>query len=362
MLFGTRPSTMHAIVASWSPDMHRCLAISVPLLALCAAAPVLAATTIQQVLPTVYEAGHFYAVPETSTGQQLTLFVDTGGPGAGGMYWINSATTKRLHLKTRPCGPHATGAVADIPTWRAGHGLPPPLPGPCGTAIMVHQRGAQFSSLAADGGLGAGYFPGRTWIFDYPAHRLSLEGAAWHPSAGAHATALGFPRDAQGHETSGFPRIVIHVDGQPINMLLDTGATAHPTPAGEAASHTPTVNGYGVTSYIVKSTFDRWRREHPDWRVVQNGDDLGGPGHTEPIIEVPKVEIAGWSVGPVWFTERADKKFTQMMSSMMDRTVYGSAGANLFRHFVMTIDYPAAKAYFRCVRGCVAAPTPPPAP
>ncbi|HEX7326403.1 MAG TPA: hypothetical protein VF292_13795 [Rhodanobacteraceae bacterium] len=57
--------------------MHRCLAIAVPLLALCASVPTVAATTSARVLPTVYEAGHFFAVPETTSGQRIKLLVDT---------------------------------------------------------------------------------------------------------------------------------------------------------------------------------------------------------------------------------------------------------------------------------------------
>lgn len=114
------------------------------------------------------------------------------------------------------------------------------------------------------------------------------------------------------------------------------------------------MNGEGVTSYIVRSVFERWHEQHPDWRVVKNGDDLTGPTS---IIEVPKVEIAGWTVGPVWFTERPDSNFHKFMGQWMDKKSDGAVGGNVFRHFVMTIDYPGATAYFRCVDGCKAAET-----
>jgi len=64
------------------------------------------------------------------------------------------------------------------------------------------------------------------------------------------------------------------------------------------------------------------------------------------------VEIAGSRIGPVWFTHRPDAAFHDMMSSMMDARVEGAIGGNVFRHFVMTVDYPGAAAYFRCVRSC----------
>jgi hypothetical protein len=211
-------------------------------------------------------------------------------------------------------------------------------------------------SYDADGQLGAGYLPGRVWTFDYPAQRLTLESAGWHPDPASHPTALGFPRNAKGELASGFPRITIRVDGQPLDMLLDTGATAHPTAAGAKASGTPTVGGYGVTSYITASMLEHWHRAHPDWRVVDKGDDLFGAQRATRLIEVPRVWVAGWSAGPVWFTERPDRAFHVFMSSMMDKQVEGAVGGNVLGHFAMTIDYPDAKAYFRCVTGCTVSP------
>ena len=288
-----------------------------------------------QTIPTAYEAGHFYAIPETVSAQNLRLLVDTGGGGGSGMYWITAAAAKRLSLKTRSCrlGKFSV-TVADLPTFKAGDGLPPLLNSPCGRSLMVQSGPSQ----GMDGQLGAGYLPGRVWTFDYPARRLSVQKASWQPSTSAHPAKLGL--------ASGFARITIRVGGEPIQMLLDTGATAHPTPAGENASHTPTVNGYGVTSYIDQSVFKRWHKAHPKWRVVPDGDSLYGPE----IIEVPRVEVAGWSVGPVWFTVQS--RIAAYMSQYTDRPIKGALGGNVFRHFIMTIDYPRSVAYFQCATGC----------
>lgn len=328
--------------------------------ALAAGGAAATSATAAQVLPTVYEAGHFYTVPETRDGQRLKLLVDTGGGGGGGMYWISKAAANRLHLPVTDCakgGGHMT--VAPLPGYRAGHALPPPDHGVCGAVVMVQD--VPSDGISGDGQLGAGYLPGRTWTFDYPARRLTLEGRGWHPDHTAHATPLGFPHDARGRQATGFARIVIHVDGQPLDMLLDTGATAHPTAAGEKASGTPvTAQGYGVTSYITTGMLERWHKAHPDWRVVENGDDLR-PARPSRLIEVPRVEIAGWSVGPVWFTEQPDAAYHTFMAQWMDKPTEGTVGGNVFRHFSMTLDYPRETAYFRCVTGCTAA-TPPPAP
>lgn len=316
-------------------------------------APVaIAATPSGRTIPTVYEAGHFYAVPQTVGGEKLRLLVDTAGGGGAGMYWITAAAAKRLGLKTRNCTlGEALFPVADVPDYAPGRGLPPPLANrsPCGEALMIQAR----DYSGGDGQLGAGYFPGRIWTFDYPHRRLAVEDSSWQPKAGAHAVKLGFPRDEQGEATSGFARITIRVAGKTIDMLLDTGATAHPTKAGEKASGLPTVHGEGVASYITHGVFEHWHAKHPEWRVVIDGDDLFGAQHAARIIEVPRVEIAGWSVGPVWFTERADANLDQFMQ-WMDKKPDGAVGANVFRHFVMTIDYPDATAYFRCVDACEA--------
>ncbi len=302
-----------------------------------------------QVIPTVYEAGHFFAVPETADGQRLRLLVDTGGGGGGGMYWISQAAAQRLQLTTRTCAVGDEKAlVAPLPRFKAGRGLPLLGSGPCGAALMV-VAGAPDTD---DGQWGAGYLPQGTWTFDYPAQRLTLQGKGWQPAPAAHKVALGFPHDEDGHRASGFPRLSIRVDGQPLDMLLDTGASSYPTASSVKVSGTPTVHGEGVTSYITTTIFERWHAAHPEWRVVEHADDKVAAKPLERIIEVPKVEIAGWTVGPVWFTEQPDRAFHVFMAQFMDRPTEGAAGGNIFQHFAMTLDYARESAYFRCVRGC----------
>lgn len=311
-----------------------------------------AAAATAQVVPTDYQAGHFYATPRTTGGQSLHLVVDTGGGGAGGMYWITAKAAERLHLSPSPCKADASIKVVPAPTFASGQGLPAP-DGPCGRSVMVNKL-----PFDLDGQLGAAYLGKGIWTFDYPAHRLVAEGTGWKPPGKAHATPLGFRKSAGPGVDLYFPRIVARVDGQPIDFLLDTGATAHPTAAGKQAAGTETVHGAGVTSYITTSQLDRWHTAHPDWRVVAKGDDLGGPAHPSRLIEVPSLVIAGWTVGPVWFTERPDGAFHQYMAKMMDKPTEGALGGNVFRHFRMTLDYPHATAWFDCARGCQNASAP----
>lgn len=308
-----------------------------------------AAMSTAQVVPTRFEAGHVYATPRIASGQTLRLLVDTGGGGAAGMYWITAKAAARLHLAVSPCRADAAIQVAPAPVFAAGQGLPAP-DSPCGRSVMVIDQ-----PFGDDGMVGSHYLGTRTWTFDYPGRRLVIEGDGWKPAAGAHATPLGFRRDTASGVDLHFPRITVRIDGQPIDFLLDTGATAHPTAAGRKASGAATVHGEGVTSYITTGQLDRWHAAHPDWRVVTRGDDLFGPAHVSRLIEVPKLVIAGWTVGPVWFTERPDHAFHNYMAQMMDRPTEGAIGGNVFRHFRMTLDYPKATAWFDCVRGCRAA-------
>ena len=98
-----------------------------------------------------------------------------------------------------------------------------------------------------------------------------------------------------------------------------------------------------ATSFIVATRFDQWRQRHPDWRVVENAD---ANAKGEPMIQVPLITVAGYTVGPVWFTRRPDKNFHQFMSQFMDRTVEGALGGSALRFFRLSVDYPNAVAVF----------------
>lgn len=311
-------------------------------------------TQSRVLIPSVYESGHVYATPETVDGKSLRLLVDTGGGGSKGWYMLDSAAAQRLGFATKQCGSDEE-SIDVIPAiaWREGKGIPILTPPPChSVALVIKGFGKQLDN--ADGMLGAGYLSSGIWTFDYPGKQLWLESSGWRADVKAHRDALGFQRDASGSATTGMARITLQVDGQPLQMLLDTGATAKPTAAGQQASGTPTTAGYGVTSYITSSMLERWHQQHPDWRVVSDGDGLFGDRFHARLIEVPTLVIAGWTIGPVWFTERPDPAFHTYMSTMMDQPIEGAVGGNVLAHFTMTIDYPAAVAWFACT-DCVAA-------
>lgn len=322
------------------------------------------ATTPASNVPVSFEADRIFAVPQTNDGHTLKLWVDTGGGGANGMYILTAGTVQRLHLKNRVLTKNGKPVkeegmvirLAELPVFKADKSVPQPA-GDHPKALVIPSfdlPGEPPSDV--DGMLGAAYLVAfrRAWTFDYPGYRLILESAGWQPDAAAHSASLGFPKDANGRYSTGFARIGIHVDGRALDVLLDTGATGFPTPAAvEAQGGSAIVR---ATSFIVSSQLERWHAEHPEWRLIGHADRLAMKGKAMRAIEVPHIEIAGWRVGPVWFTERPDSNFHDEMSSGMDKRVEGAVGGNVFRQFQVTLDYPRATAWFRCKRNCQ--PTP----
>ena len=154
---------------------------------------------------------------------------------------------------------------------------------------------------------------------------------------------LGFQVDQHGKRTMHFPRMAIEVDGETLEVLLDTGAEAQLST--HAAAYFGEEQGTSIgTSFIVQSVFDKWVNEHPEWTVVTAANPIRG--HAYPMIEVPEVGIGRHVVGPVWFTVRPDSAFFEYMSSMMDQTVHGALGGSGLQYFRLVLDYPNAKAFF----------------
>jgi len=293
-------------------------------------------------IPTTYEAGHFFVHLHTQDGRSLRLVVDSGGAGGSGLYVLEPKAVKRLQLPEIRCSSFDSETpLYALPAdrWK---GIPDAPGTPCGATALAARTGLG----QGDGNLGAGYLPAFTWTFDYPARALWLESPDWRAPAGMRGLPMFFPRNARGQRAAGLPRIQLDIAGQTLSFLLDTGATAKPTAEGLTASGIETFNGFGVTSYITTSILERWHREHPEWRMVNNGDALMGSR----IIELPALDVAGWRIGPVWFTERPDGAFdeTSGISQYMDAEVVGAIGANVWQRFTMTLDYPHATVWLSC--------------
>lgn len=269
----------------------------------------------------------------------LRLYTDTGG----GSLIVSRAAASRLHLKIMPINdPEAKAELGPDAAAILPPELASPLP-PLPARAFLAQRAAQIPSWPeqGDGFVGAKWFEGGIWTWDYAHHKLRREAPTWAPSSNAHGTSLGFKTEKDGTRPTNFARIEVELDGRKIPMLLDTGAETMLSSAAldQIGDHGPALRS---TSMLRASDFDRLHQTHPTWPFIANAQ----LATNAPMLLVPFVEIAGIRSGPIWFTRRSDEVYAKFMSQMMDSPVQGSIGGNAFHSMIMTIDYPKAKAYF----------------
>lgn len=281
-------------------------------------------------LPVVVENDRWFLHTKTADGAELRMYLDS----AGGMY-LNAAGAERLKLaSTHMETPEGAMEVVTFPQLADVR-----IPRPKLAQLPVRARSAVDD---ADGMFGAPWFAGHVFTFDYPHRRLVLQRAFPQVEA-AHVIEVGYPRDAEGDPTMPYGRIQMTVDGQTFDMLLDTGATVSLTEAARQAL------GGGparrATSFITQTVFDRWRAAHPEWRVIE-GADRAFQGAPLPMIEVPSVTVAGFDVGPVWFTWRSDRAFHVEMASLMDKPIEGALGGSAFHSLRVTVDWIRGRAAF----------------
>jgi hypothetical protein len=275
-------------------------------------------------LPVRYAEGLIYAEPVTVRGEKLSFLTDTGG----GLF-VTRGCAQRCGMVPAPL---PGTSRARLPAFRPDAWIPEPTGGEKWLALVDGE---------GDGMLGQRWFAGGVWTFDYPARKLILCRTPFTPTEAMarHAVPLWF-RSAWGLRTANHPRFVVTVAGQAVDALLDTGATVWLSPEAfkVLGDKRPAER---ATSFVSADLFQSWRQAHPGWRVIEKGCEKTG----EAMIEVPAVDVAGLSAGPVWFTRRANENYT-WMSSFTDRPIAASVGGNFLGHFRVTLNYPLATAYF----------------
>ncbi|MDQ6691055.1 MAG: hypothetical protein M3Z18_11155 [Gemmatimonadota bacterium] len=294
-------------------------------------------------IPTRYDEHRFYVTPVTTGGDTLAFILDSGIASD----LLSTEVAARLRLPREPMVQGAdTLWLAALPALSPAASIPAPDPaGPLQGRFLVVPLAGQglLIARAGDAGvIGSSWLGNRVWTFDYPGRRLLLYpiGARPLPLA-AHQVALGFAADAVGRRTSGLPRITVQIDGDSLDMLFDTGATMNVSDSALAALADGRPSRR-AGSFVVESVFERWRRHHPEWRVIEGAEVPTGFA----MIEVPQLEIGGYRVGPAWFTARRDRDYHRAMDHLMDRPVVGSLGGSALHFFAVTIDYPRAVASF----------------
>jgi hypothetical protein len=290
-------------------------------------------------IPADFRAHRIYATPVTADGDTLRLYTDTGG---GRLPILLKSTVDRLGLpRTDTLSRGGRRApLTRFPTFRSSASIPPPQT----NQIAVLPAGRQVRLLALeDGMLGQSWFAGRTWTFDYDAKHLELHPTPPKPPAPTHTVDLGFRTDSTGRRVSNHPRIEATIDGTTHSFLFDTGATTVLTDSVHATLGGPKRRG---SSFIVASLFDRWRTAHPDWKVIRGASPYR---RGTPLLRLPSVTVAGYTVGPVWVERRPAQAFHQMSASM-DQPIQGVLGGSLLQYFRVTISYPEAWASFEHVQ------------
>jgi len=190
-------------------------------------------------------------------------------------------------------------------------------------------------SIRFDIFLGQNFFMGKAWTFDYIHQQIWVNTPLPASEAGKpNVQKIGFKKNGNNENVFGHGSMQIEVNGEVIDVLFDTGASMPLTEAGKKALHTneKTIAG----SFIARSIFDKWRKEHPDWKYYEKADRLGGGSD---VIEVPVIKIGGYEVGPVLFAKRPDEAWSENMISTMDKVVKGAIGGSALQYFKVTVDY-----------------------
>jgi hypothetical protein len=191
-----------------------------------------------------------------------------------------------------------------------------------------------------DGFVGAGWYASKVWRLDYIKGEVAYSTKLTNIPK-TNAIPLGFKVES-GKRITHQPSMSIEIDGKVHRMLFDTGATVWHS---ETAKKELGLKGspFCAASFIRRSVFDDLQKKHPEWKVIKAGDKFSGGSD---LIEVPAIKVGQETVGPIWFAARKEAIYEWYSKEFMDQNIDGAIGGNVFKHFVITIDYPKAMLYF----------------
>jgi hypothetical protein len=292
-------------------------------------------------IPTRYEEHRFIALPISESGVQLSFFTDS----AGGLFIFDTAAEK-LKLTITTLNETGEGKqpsrFALLPSFNSKALIPTPLGTENGRLFVMAHKGAPATLASYDGMLGQQWFAGRSWTFDYPNKQLFWRATGDLPKTDAtHQVKLFFQTNSLGKRLTNFARIPVEVDGEMIDFLFDTGAT-NLLPEDVLKMIGDGRPAERATSFLTKSQFEKWKQKHPEWRVLENIKTLTGTA----MIQVPKIKIGGFAVGPVWFTVQPDRAFHEYMAQWMDKPTEGAIGGSALYALRVTVDWTNAIAVF----------------
>lgn len=176
---------------------------------------------------------------------------------------------------------------------------------------------------------GQDFFMRRAWTIDYINQQIWVNTPLQAGQPGVQK--IGFKKNSRGENVYGHASTTMEVDGEVLDMLFDTGATMMLSENGKKLLNT--TNNTIAGSFIAASVFDKWHSKHPDWKYYEKTD------HDADAIEVPKVKLGAYEVGPVLFSKRPDEAWSQGMIQSMDKVVKGAIGGTAFQYLRIVIDY-----------------------
>lgn len=290
------------------------------------------------ILPAKFIENRFIVQPKTLDGLTIQLFTDTGG----GCFITTEAAKKANLFVSEGVVDGVDTKLAEPPIFQNSNWIPPLMMKGETAKYPVIDPDPFYFGKDLDGMLGQAWFANRVWTFDYLTGKMIYH-TRWESEIDhtGQRVQLGFQEDSSKSRMNHFPRIQAVIDGEIIDFLFDTGATLILSNKGIKDLNKDGSPFIG-TSFITQSMFKKWITRHPNWRVIEHAEYNTGL----PIIEVPEVMIAGFTVGPVWFTMRPDPNFHVYMSQWMDKQVEGALGGSAFQFFRITVDYPNGAAYF----------------
>lgn len=280
-------------------------------------------------------ANRFFVTATTSEGVKVRWYADSAG---GGYLTLDAA--KRLGAKliqTNIKGEDGKPMqMVAFPKFQSFPLLDVQLP-----VFDMVTNGVIDKLGTSDGMLGQRWFRGRTWTFDYQRGKLVWRANGDLPKhEKKHEAPLFFKKGKSGGHETDFARFQVGIDGEQIDFLFDTGATDTLTPealqfVGDGG---PALR---ATSFMALGLFTRLHTKHPDWRVF-SGKTMTGSS----LLEVPKMTIGGFEVGPVWFSVQPDFAFHKYMAQWMDKETEGAIGGSALHYLRVSVDWPAGKAVF----------------
>jgi hypothetical protein len=292
-------------------------------------------------LPSALIDGRFYLKIPTLNGDTILGFCDTGG----GYTAIYNSPIRKLHLesevkevaiqknKIKYIFVRDIYRHPDIPYPHIGRYYESDIKSPF-FEVPDDSKESDYLSrfMQYDAFLGQFFFIDHAWTFDYAAGEILINTPLSEDSDDENMQRVGFKKKFFGGKIFGHPSIKLEIDGEVLDFLFDTGASFLLSDSGRIKLHANSKSVAG--SFIAKSVFDKWHKNHPDWKIIERGEITGSD-----LIEVPQVKVGNLTAGPVWFARRPDEAWSEGMIGSMDKVVKGAIGGSYFQYFKITLDY-----------------------